>query len=64
MSRDVASPPGEFVHRSGSKAAHPALCLHSARLAPVVAPSSLSPCVAAMHLPFPPTLSRSCDGQP
>ncbi|PPU77834.1 hypothetical protein XcuCFBP2542_04820 [Xanthomonas cucurbitae] len=64
MSRDSASPPGEFVHRSGSKAANPALCLHTARLALVDACMRFSRRIAGSHLPFPPTLSPACDGQP
>ncbi|PPV05905.1 hypothetical protein XbrCFBP1976_14740 [Xanthomonas bromi] len=64
MSCDVASPLGEFVHRSGFIAANTATWLpvpgHLAR----VTRFARSLRVAGMDLSLQPALSHSCDGQP
>ncbi|MBB3824804.1 hypothetical protein FHR50_000954 [Xanthomonas arboricola] len=64
MSRDVASPPGEFVHRSGFIAANTATWSHAAGYVLHVAHLATSLRVAGMDLPHQPLLSPACDGQP
>ncbi|APP77928.1 hypothetical protein BJD12_15915 [Xanthomonas vesicatoria ATCC 35937] len=64
MSRDVASPPGEFVHRSGFIAANTATWSHVARRLARAMCFARSLRVAGMDLPLQPALSHSCDGQP
>ncbi|PPU37663.1 hypothetical protein XspCFBP7912_00835 [Xanthomonas sp. CFBP 7912] len=64
MSRDVASPPGEFVHRSGFIAANTATWSHAAGYVLHAAHLATSLRVAGMDLPHQPLLSPACDGQP
>ncbi len=64
MSRDVASPPGEFVHRSGFIAANTATWSHAAGHLAGAVRFARSLRVAGMDLPLQPALSHACDGQP